>query len=243
MAKDETTINEMPNRKRYAERFGKAHPDIDFEDKEARYGALNEDLDLLESYEESGRAMSDAFDQHPWTASMLIALRDNKDLNPITWMVENGIDIQQAMEDEEYRQTISEKIAEKQKEQLEGKKADEERADNLQTSADALRELGLSDEENLKMWNHLFEEIVDPALRGEVSVDTWKAVQKAMNYDTDIESARNEGAMRARNEKIKNNLKQGNNDVPSLSTGARTSAAPKPKGDDSFTKQFFSGLE
>lgn len=243
MDKQKEANMDMPNRSKFAGRFSKAHPDIDFEDKEARYSALNDDRDLLDSYEESGAALGNAFDKHPWTASMLMALKENDDLDPITWMADNGIDISKALEDEEYRKTISAKIADFESKQLEGKQADEERADNLQASADALKQLGLSDEENLKMWNHLFEEIVDPALRGEVSVDTWKAVQKAMNYDTDMVSARNEGAMVARNEKIKNNVKKSEtSELPTLSTGARTSAQSKPQK-ESFAKQFFSGIE
>lgn len=241
---DEIAMNERPNRSRYAERFSKSHPDIDFEDKEARYGAMNEDRDLLDSYEESGKALGDTFDKHPWTGSMLMALKDNDELDPITWMAENGIDIQQALEDEEYRKTISQKIADYEQKQLEGKQADEERASNLQKSADALRELGLSDEENHKMWMHVWENIVDPALRGEITTETWKLVQKAQNYDADIESARSEGEMKARNEKIKNSLKKPAETLPpDLSNGARATAAPKPKKEKSFASSFFEGVE
>jgi hypothetical protein len=241
---DEAVVSERPNRSRYAERFSKSHPDIDFEDKEARYGAMNEDRDLLDSYEESGRALGETFDKHPWTGSMLMALKENDELDPITWMAENGIDIQQALEDEEYRKTISQKIADYEQKQLEGKKSDEERAANLQTSADALRELGLSDEENLKMWSHVWENIIDPALRGEITADTWRLVQKAQNYDADIENARNEGAMKARNEKIQNSLKKPTDALPpDLASGARASAAPKPKTERSFASSFFEGVE
>jgi hypothetical protein len=241
---DEAVVSERPNRSRYAERFSKSHPDIDFEDKEARYGAMNEDRDLLDSYEESGRALGETFDKHPWTGSMLMALKENDELDPITWMAENGIDIQQALEDEEYRKTISQKIADYEQKQLEGKKSDEERAANLQTSADALRELGLSDEENLKVWSHVWEDIIDPALRGEITADTWRLVQKAQNYDADIENARNEGAMKARNEKIQNSLKKPTNALPpDLASGARASAAPKPKKKKSFASSFFEGVE
>ena len=37
-------VEERPNRKAFAERFGKRHKDIDFEDKEARYGAMMQTL-------------------------------------------------------------------------------------------------------------------------------------------------------------------------------------------------------
>ena len=38
-------VDDRPNRKAFSERFAKRHKDIDFEDKEARYGAMNDDAD------------------------------------------------------------------------------------------------------------------------------------------------------------------------------------------------------
>lgn len=245
MAKDkEKPVDERPNRSRYAERFSAAHPDIDFEDNEARYGAMNEDRDLLDSYEKAGQGLGDTFDKHPWTGSMLMALQQNDELDPITWMAENGIDIAQALEDEEYRKTISEKIADYEQKQLEGKQADEERANNLQASADALRELGLSDDENMEMWTHLFQEIVDPALRGEVTADTWRLVQKARNYDTDVEQARNTGAMQARNEKLRNPIKKKTEEMPpDLASGGRAGVARQQPQEKSMAQSFFEDVE
>ena len=225
-----------PNREAFAGKFSKRHKDIDFEDKEARYGALSEDSDRLDRYEESGRALSDVFEKHRWMASMLEALREDDELDPITWMADNGIDIEEALSDEEYRSQISDRIAKYQENQLKGEEAERERESNLQASAEALSSLGLSDDENLEMWNYFFNEVVDPVLRGEISAETWKMVQKARNYDTDIASATEQGAMKARNEKIRNKVKDTQSDVPpTLSQGGSADVKPKnTKKKDNF---------
>ena len=61
-ATEETSVDERPNRTAFSKRFSKRHSDIDFEDKEARYAAMNDDADLLGRYEESGKALSKVFD-------------------------------------------------------------------------------------------------------------------------------------------------------------------------------------
>lgn len=203
----EQTPVERPNRDAFAGRFKKRHSDIDFEDKEARYGALNEDADRLDRYETSGRALSDVFENNRWMASMFEALRNDKNLDPVSWMADNGIDIVEALNDEEYRKKISDKIADFQKREIEGSKKEKERETNLKKSADALSSLGLSDEENANLWNDFFMNIVDPVLRGEVSKETWEMLRKAKNYDADIASAAETASVKARNEKIRNKVK------------------------------------
>ena len=234
-----STVQDRPNRKAFAGRFAKRHKDIDFEDKEARYGALNEDADRLDRYEESGKSLSSVFEKHRWMASMFEALREDDQLDPISWMADNGIDIEEALSNEEYREGISKRIAQFQKRQIEGEKAASEREKNLQKSAKALASLGLTDEENLNMWNHFFNEVLDPALRGEISKETWQLIQKAQNYDSDIQKASDTAAMKARNEKIRNQSRQVKADVPpTLPQAASGIPETKPKT-SSAAAEFF----
>jgi len=231
-------IEERPNRTAFAGKFKSRHNDVDFEDKETRYGALSEDYDRLGRYEESGKALSGVFEKHRWIASMFEALRKNSDLDPISWMADNGIDITEALSDDTYRKGIADRIAAWQKSQVDGAAKSKETEENLNRSAEALASLGLSTEENTKMWNYFFEEVVAPVLAGEVSTETWKMVQKAMNYDTDIASASEQSAMKARNEKIRNRTQQAPEEIPpTLSQGgeARNTGGKKGKG-------FFSDL-
>lgn len=200
-----------PNRDRYKAMLAEDYPDLDFEDKETRYGKMAEDRERYNEYRKSGRALSETFDQNRWLAAMLQDLRENPDLDPITWMADNGIDINEAMQDEEYAKKVSEKIAAFQKRQVDGEQAAQERADNLQVSAEALQglqeEYGLSDDDALGLWNDFFQNVIDPAMRGEISEDTWRMVIKARNYDGDVKTAREEGAREAGNQKVMNKVR------------------------------------
>lgn len=223
---------ERPNRDAYAKMFLEDYPDVDFEDKEARYGKMIEDRKRFRDLSNSGRELTKALDKNRWLGAMFQDLAANPDKDPISWMYDNGIDVQKAMEDEEYRKQVAKGLATYQKKQSEGEAAEEERTQNLGVSADALSELGLSDEENDKLWSFLFENIVEPGLRGEVSKDVWTMIQHAMNYDTDIANAREEAGMQARNEKFRNQMKTFDEEQvpPTFSQGqGRAVSRTKPK--------------
>lgn len=230
----ETPVDERPNRSAYAKMFNEDYPDVDFEDKEARYGKMVEDRQRYKELSNAGRSLSTALDKNRWLGAMFQDLAENPDKDPVTWMYENGIDVTKAMEDEEYRQQVSEKLGEYQARQAEGEQAAAERDKNLQTSLDNLLGMGLDESEAEALWNHFFTEVLDPALRGEVSTETWQAIRNARNYDNDIASAREEGASKARNEKLTNKLKKFDttqNVPPTFSQGAGQSGAkPKKKG-------------
>ena len=225
---------ERPNRDRYSKMFGEDYPDIDFEDKEARYGAMANDREELRSLRNSGRKLGAAFDKHRWLAAMFADLAENEDLNPITWMAQNGIDIAAALEDEAIAKEVSDKIAEFQENQAKSEEIERERAENLRTSAKNLQSLqekyGMDNDATLELWNDAFENIFDPLLRGEVTPETWEMIIKGKNYDTDLSGAREQGAMQARNEKIQNKMTKAKTEVPpTLSQGGGQKAAAQPK--------------
>ena len=229
-----TAPAERPNRERYSKMFGEDYPDIDFEDKEARYGAMANDREELHSLRNSGRKLGAAFDKHRWLAAMFADLADDEELNPITWMAQNGIDIAAALEDEQVAKEVSEKIAEFQENQAKSEEIERERTQNLQTSGENLKSLmekyGMDDDAALALWTDAFENIFDPLLRGEVSRETWEMIIKGKHYDTDLKGAREQGAMQARNEKIQNKMTKGKTEVPptlSQSGGQKATAAPK----------------
>lgn len=231
-------IPATPNRDEYKAAFNEDYPDVDFEDKETRYGKMVEDRKKLKSYREGGKRLNETFSKNRWVAAMIQDLTENDDpeYSPLDWMADNGINISEAMEDESVRKKVSERIAAYQEKQIEEAKEDEIRQKNFKTSVEALKSIGVDDETAMKMWNDLFTNIVDPALRGEVTADTWKMIQKAMNYDTDIENAKQQSAMRARNEKIKNGVKSFDAPMPpTLSQGEPgQNATRKPKNESFF---------
>ena len=153
-------------------------------------------------------------------------------------MAQSGIDINEVMKDDETRQKVSDKLAAYQQKQLEDEQENEQRQKNFENSAKELKSIGVSEEEATNLWNSCFSDIVDQALMGVVTAETWNMLMKAKNYDADIKTAKEEAAMRARNEKMQNNVKDwGNKLPPSLSQATNQTASPKRKKGG-----FFSGL-
>lgn len=227
-----------PNRDAYKQAFAEDYPDMDFEDKEARYSKMLDDRNQLRNYRESGRQLNDMLNKNRWLAQVLQELANNPDTNPIEVMAQSGIDINEVMKDDETRQKVSDKLAAYQQKQLEDEQENETREKNLENSAKALQSLGLSVEEASEMWNSFFADIVDQALMGIVSPETWTMLTKAKNYDADIKDASEKAAMKARNEKMQNNVKDYKQNLPpTLSQATAQTATPrKRKGG------FFSGL-
>ena len=222
-----------PNRDRYAAMFGEDNPDVDFEDKEARYGRMADERDNYRKLRKSGSQLSEALNKNRWIAAMFQDLAENPDKNPLVWLTENGIDIKAALDDPELMAQVDEKFKNWQKAQIDGEEAEKAKDAAIDESLNALtsvqQEFGLSDEQIDRMWEHFWDDIFAPAFQGKVGKDTWVAMMHAMNYDTDMQNAREEAAMQARNEKHANRLKtfdDGQTPPPSFSQG---SSRPAPK--------------
>lgn len=232
-------VEERPNRKRYQQMFNEDYPDVDFEDKEARYGKMADDRERYREYQKSGRALSEVFDNNRWLAWMFQDLRENPDLDPITWMADQGIDINEAMQNEEYAKKVSDKIADFQAKKIKSDEALSQREENFKASADALdglrEEYGLDEEQTGQIWADFFNNVVDPVLQGTITEDTWRMVMKARNYDNDIQKASETSAMRARNEKVTNMVKKPNAEIPpTLPQGGSQRAAKSTKREESL---------
>lgn len=225
------TIDDRPNRKAFSERFAKRHKDIDFEDKEARYGAMNEDADALSAYEENGRALSDMFDKNRWLAAMAMDMSKNPDMSPIEWMASQGIDVQAALNDENTAKKVAQQIADFQQKKADEDNHEKELMENLKHSADAMADLGLDDDGKADLWEKFFR-VVSDAEDGIVSADTWMLFKNAQSYDDDVASAREEGMMQGRNEKIQNKVRKAEKSEvpPSLSTNGGAQAQTGKRG-------------
>lgn len=218
-----------PNRKSFSGRFSKRHPDIDFEDKEARYGAMNDDADLLSAYEENGAALSKMLDDNKWIAAMMLDC-SKKGMHPLEWMASQGIDIKAALDDEEVSKKVAEQISKFQENLAEQSKHKQEVDDNIQKSIENLDSLGLPEDEFNDLWKKVWA-VVNDATNGLISPETWQLFQKGYGYDNDIASAREESAMQARNEKIQNKVRSSKDEniPPSLSSGSAGNAPAKHK--------------
>ena len=220
-----------PNRDKYASMWAEDNPDVDFEDKEARYERMGKDREELRKLRNSGRQLTGILNKHRWLGAML----NDEEENPLVWMAKNGIDIKAALEDPEVMQQVTDAFNGWTQKQAEGEAAEAAKDEAIARSVeelDALQaETGISDEQKNRMFEYFWDEVWLPAFSGQVSKDVWTAIMHAMNYDQDIANAREEAAIQARNEKFKNKVKTfGNDNVPpSFSQGRGQAAAPKPK--------------
>ena len=69
-AEAEKVVDERPNRSAYQKMFNEDYPDVDFEDKEARYGKMVEDRQNYKKMMDSGRKLSSTLGKHRWMAAM-----------------------------------------------------------------------------------------------------------------------------------------------------------------------------
>ena len=238
-ATDETSVDERPNRTAFSKRFSKRHSDIDFEDKEARYAAMNDDADLLERYEESGKALSKVFDKHKWLAALAMDMEKNPDDNPFDAMARLGIDVKTLLDDPEGGKKLAEILAKHNEDVAEQNEATEKVTANMRKSLERL--MNLYPDEAQDMWSQIYE-IHDKVESGDISDDIWKMLHNANNYDSDITSAREEAAMQARNEKIQNKVRSSSTEgiPPSLSSSGAGNKPVKKKNEPK--SGFFEGI-
>ena len=227
-AEQVSEVPARPNRDKYASMFAEDNPDVDFEDKEARYGRMAEERESLRSMRESGKKLSGILDKHRWVGAMLM----DEEENPLVWMAKNGIDIKAALEDPEVMAQVTDGFNNWQQKQVDGEAAEKAQEAAIDESLNALasvqKEYGLSDEQFDRMWEHFWDDVFAPAFKGEVSKDTWVGLMHAMNYDSDMANAREEAAMQARNEKHANKVKNFDEmQVPPSFSQGRGQAAPK----------------
>ena len=220
-----------PNRDRYASMWAEDNPDVDFEDKEARYERMGRDREELRNLRSSGKKLSGILDKHRWVGAMLM---DNEE-NPLVWMAKNGIDVKGALDDPEVMQQVTDAFSSWTQRQADGEAAEAAKDAAIAKSVEALdavqAEFGLSEEQKNRIFEHFWDEVFIPAFAGEVSKDTWIALMHAMNYDQDMANAREEAAIQARNEKFANKVKSfdDNKVPPTFSQGGRQNAAPRKK--------------
>lgn len=228
-------VAQRPNRDKYSAMFAEDNPDVDFEDKEARYGRMAEERESYRNLKKSGAGLSQALDKNRWIAAMFQDLAENPEKNPLVWLTENGIDVKAALDDPEVMAQVDETFKNWQQKQVDGEAAQQAQDAAIDESLNALssvqQEYGLSDEQFNRMWENFWDDVFAPAFRGEVSKDTWIALMHSMNYDADLQNAREEAAMQARNEKHANKVKTFDESSvpPSFSQGQGNLAQRKEK--------------
>lgn len=250
-APEETVEEARPNRDEYSRMWSEDNDDIDFEDKEARYGRAIEDRNELRERRKADASLGKLFDEHEWLAVMASELRDNPDLDPFEWLEgfcnENDVSINEILDEPEARKRLTAKIAERQKENADKLAKSENIKSNLNKSYEAIAKAfpDKSPEEVDELWLK-FWQIIEQAEEGVVDTKTMTDFAHALSYEEDIENARAEGGMAARNEKIQNNVRRPSEDMdkmpPTLNQGMSAATKKEVPQKKSFAKTIFEDI-
>lgn len=210
--------NEMvaTSRDRIKERYTAKYPEKNY-DAEDSAGALDDDIIAeleaydaeIEGYRANDRQIKELFNSDPRSGRFLVSWAAGGG-NPIQYLLDIfGPDLVEALESEEGRA----KVVESTNKWLERKAAEEageaERMANYEASINELvafaEEKGLSDEQAAEVWGKV-NQIGFDVIEGKYSRESYEMVYNAMNYTSDVETARKEGEVAGRNARIEERL-------------------------------------
>ena len=211
-------------------------------DEEAYFGRLNEFADErdeeLNGFRKSDKELRGLIDNDPTLATFISDSANGK--HPIHSIVERvGKDGFNAMlEDPETAKLIEEADKSYLERVAKEKSLSDEYEANLAESMNRLEKMqterGLSDEQ-AEAAMKLVTDIVDEVIMGKFTERTLDMALNAINHDSDVATAREEGEIAGRNKKIKTELrKPTQGDVPMLGGGGRGMAPEPPKQESIF---------
>lgn len=217
------------------ERLRKKYPGKKFEDDEEIYGQIFDDYDQyehdLDDYRGREKALGDMFSADPRSAQFLADMHNGQD--PVLGLVKNfGIEIKDVLDNPE----MQDKIAEANREYVErvarSKQLDEEYEKNMDASLATLRqfqeERGMSDEQIDAVADAMLT-VVKDGVMGKFSRETLEMFVNAINHDSDVANASEEGRVAGRNAKIVEGLRKQNKGDGTSPLNGKNGGAPKNK--------------
>lgn len=217
------------------ERLRKKYPGKKFEDDEEIYGQISDDYDQyehdLDDYRGREKALGDMFSADPRSAQFLADMHNGQD--PVLGLVKNfGIEIKDVLDNPE----MQDKIAEANREYVErvarSKQLDEEYEKNMDASLATLRqfqeERGMSDEQIDAVADAMLT-VVKDGVMGKFSRETLEMFVNAINHDSDVANASEEGRVAGRNAKIVEGLRKQNKGDGTSPLNGKNGGAPKNK--------------
>lgn len=228
--------NQVKSRRdQHLERLRKKYPGKKFEDDEEIYGQISDDYDQyeheLDGYRGREKAMGDMFSADPRSAQFLADMHNGQD--PVLGLVKNfGIEIKDVLDNPE----MQDKIAEANREYVErvarSKQLDEEYEKNMDASLATLRqfqeERGMSDEQIDAVADAMLT-VVKDGVMGKFSRETLEMFVNAINHDSDVANASEEGRVAGRNAKIVEGLRKQNKGDGTSPLNGKNGGAPKNK--------------
>ena len=187
---------DISNKERFRQRYAKRNPDLNMDDEEAYYGSVNQFMDEYEGYEGNSKKMRENLSKSPAFAELMVAARDQDDFDPVVWMVQKQDEIEKQM------------------------------SENMPASVEGIRakasEMGLSDDQAEEVIGKMYQ-VMDDLIVGKLDPSIFEMMAKGMNYNQDVEAAREEGVAEGINKKVTDKLKDlsGKQERPRGRQGAR----------------------
>lgn len=196
------------------ERLKARYPDKSFEDDESMYGQLLDDYDAgeqeLNGYKDREKAFSDLFTSDPRSAKFLTDWKNGK--NPAVALVEMfGDDFVEELKDPDKQQELAQASKDFAERVAKEKEYDEEYTKNIDASREMIEQLqqeeGLSDEDIDRAMEYLVG-IMKDGILGKFSKESVLMALNALDHDSDVAAAEEEGRVAGRNTKIQEKLRQ-----------------------------------
>lgn len=192
------------------ERLKTRHPDTEYADDEAIYGAINDDYDedqkAIEGYKANEKAVSDMISADPRASNFLQSMRNGK--NPFVELVRTfGDDAIDYLSDPDNADEIAKAQEEYLKRVADGKKLDDEYAKNMEESMKVFAQM--DEEFGEDTTNELVTKLMGVAndvIVGKFTKETLDLFRLAANHDKDVAEAAHEGEVRGKNSKHMQNL-------------------------------------
>ncbi len=221
------------------ERLKTKYPDREYADDEALFGQINDDYDeyenTLKEKTDAENKLTNMFSEYPHSARFISDMANGT--NPWVAMVEQlGMDgITDIFENPKYKEELAKAQEEHVKRLTKANDLEKEYNTNLSASLEMLQaaqeELGLSDEQ-VDQAVDLLMAIANDAIVGKFSRESFDMALKALNHDTDMAAAREEGAVEGRNAKIEEKLRKpkSSDGVPMLGGSNNAPARKQSRG-------------
>ena len=198
----------------HLERLRKKYPEKKFEDDEEIFGQIYDDYDQYEqengAYRDREKTLSDMFSADPRSAYFLNDMREGKD--PVMGLVSRfGMEVKDVLDDPEMQDKIKEANQEYLDRVAKSRELDEEYSRNMDTTLQTLsqyqEEMQLSDDEIDEICAAWLG-IVRDGVMGKLSRETITLMANALNHDSDVANAQEQGKVAGRNSRIVEQLRK-----------------------------------
>ena len=198
----------------FRERFGQRFPDVNAEDEEAYYGALNGEFDRMEASDKAQRELGEVLARDPRSSGFLMVLKNGG--NPMEYLIEQyGDDFREALNDEVKAKEFAAAFAKNVENRAKAEELKAQANANMEAMVEALdaaqADGSFADEDAMKAFEYLYADggLLDRILVNDIKKEDWMMLMKAAKYDdmmkeneVAVANAREEGEVAGRNANI-----------------------------------------